>query len=347
MRPFTRIVLLLFSLTAIFALAAAPASAQKTDTIIFRNGDHLTCEIKFLDQAKLSVKTVGLGTISIEWDEIAELISDKYLRVELDTGESYYGSFGKPEEPRFLRVALGTWNQDFKMSQVVGIQRIKSSFWARLDGSLSFGLSFTLASEVLQTNLGFTTRYRSERNTFDLSYSAIATLQRTEDPTHRQDGSFTWEYILKDKWFSSTAAGYQQNEQLGISNRLLGKLGSGLHAIKNNYTILSGLAGLSLNREWPTNDFPKRTSLEVWLEADFNYFLYDSPKTNIDITLDIFPSLTISGRVRAELEFKVSRELISDLMFDVSVYMSLDNKPPDPTAGNGDWGLVTGISWTY
>ena len=54
-------------------LLAGPAFAVKTDSLVLVNGDHITCEIKKLEYAKLSVKTDDMGTLSIEWDKIVRL----------------------------------------------------------------------------------------------------------------------------------------------------------------------------------------------------------------------------------------------------------------------------------
>ncbi len=58
--------------TVLVLLTAVPCFAgPKTDIIELLNGDRITCEIQKLERGKLTVKTDGLGTISIEWNDVA------------------------------------------------------------------------------------------------------------------------------------------------------------------------------------------------------------------------------------------------------------------------------------
>jgi hypothetical protein len=49
------------------------------------NGDRITCELQRLERGKLTVKTDGLGTISIEWNDVARITSPSSFVVELDS----------------------------------------------------------------------------------------------------------------------------------------------------------------------------------------------------------------------------------------------------------------------
>jgi hypothetical protein len=70
-RHMTRAVLML----ACWLAATGIASAQKTDVVELLNGDRVTCEIQKLSRGKLTVKTDGIGTISIEWDDVERVTS--------------------------------------------------------------------------------------------------------------------------------------------------------------------------------------------------------------------------------------------------------------------------------
>ncbi len=84
------------ALALAFVVAGVPpAFAAKTDIVELINGDRITCEIKKLDRGKLTVKTDGLGTISIEWDDIQHITSPMRFNVELATGERTFGSLGR------------------------------------------------------------------------------------------------------------------------------------------------------------------------------------------------------------------------------------------------------------
>ena len=75
--------------------ASTAYAAAKTDIVELANGDRMTCEIKKLDRGKLTVKTDGLGTVSIEWDDIQHITSAQRFNVELASGERTVGSLGR------------------------------------------------------------------------------------------------------------------------------------------------------------------------------------------------------------------------------------------------------------
>src|SRR6516162_2436413 len=62
---------------------AGVASADKSDIILFKNGDRLTGELKTLDRGKISFDTSATGVIKIEWDDIEQLYSSTTFEVAL------------------------------------------------------------------------------------------------------------------------------------------------------------------------------------------------------------------------------------------------------------------------
>ncbi len=65
---------------------------DKTDIVYFVNGDVIHCEIKKLQRGKLTVKSIGFGTIDIEWDKIAHIESEHPYQFELQSGIRYLGA---------------------------------------------------------------------------------------------------------------------------------------------------------------------------------------------------------------------------------------------------------------
>ncbi len=72
-------------LAAIHTLAAV----QRADVVELANGDR---EIRKLDRGKLTLKTDGIGTLSIEWDDVDRVTSAASYDVELPSGQRLFGS---------------------------------------------------------------------------------------------------------------------------------------------------------------------------------------------------------------------------------------------------------------
>ena len=58
---------------AIFATAMAMASASAADTVVLKNGDHLTGTVEVSDGKDVTLKTDFAGEIKIQWAAVQEL----------------------------------------------------------------------------------------------------------------------------------------------------------------------------------------------------------------------------------------------------------------------------------
>ena len=76
-------------------LAAWPLTArEKTDVLVMKNGDRLTCEIKSLSADVLYISLdYALGTVSINWFEVDHLESNNYLSSKPRTEKSILALF--------------------------------------------------------------------------------------------------------------------------------------------------------------------------------------------------------------------------------------------------------------
>src|ERR1700683_1192082 len=71
---------------------------EKTDVLVMKNGDHLTCEIKGLDQGVLYVSfDYILGTSSVQWSKVAYLESKQLFIVKTTDGSVYSGTLSTAE----------------------------------------------------------------------------------------------------------------------------------------------------------------------------------------------------------------------------------------------------------
>ena len=80
-------------------LLAIPLPAgEKTDLIVMKNGDQLTCEIKALDSGALYVSfDYILGTQSLQWSKVEHLESKHLFIVKTQDGSAYTGTLSTAE----------------------------------------------------------------------------------------------------------------------------------------------------------------------------------------------------------------------------------------------------------
>ena len=69
--------------------------------------------------------------------------------------------------------------------------------------------------------------------------------------------------------------------------------------------------------------------------------------TDIGGTLTVLPSLTESGRYRAEGDLRAKYEFVDDLYFEFKVYGSYDSKPPLSDSEQSDYGITTSLGYSF
>ena len=94
-------------------------------------------------------------------------------------------------------------------------------------------------------------------------------------------------------------------------------------------------------------DVEPTQNVEGLLQLDASYYTYDRPKTNLDLSLRYYPSLSDAGRHRLQIDGGVRRELWKDFFVALTLYNTFDSRPPNPDAERNDLGAVVSIGWTY
>ncbi len=326
------------------AVFAGPAWADYTDTIILKNGDRITGNVKSLVQGQLRYDTDAMGTVSIEWDQVAEILSDKSMQVEIAGGTRYFGQLEKPPRDGEVTVKTERSVETVAVADVVHITPIGQSFWKRIQGSLSAGFSFTKSSDVAQFSFSGDAVYRTRRNQVALRYTNIITDQDS-GTTEQLDSILSYRRLLQRRWFGTGILSFQRNQELGIDGRGLIGAGAGRTIIETGRGALSMSAGLDLNIEDTTSG--QDTSGELFGALQYSLFKYQGNQTNLTLGLVVFPSLTESGRVRWQFNTRWRQELFNNFVWDWTIYGSGDNEPPPGALASTDYGIVTSLGWTF
>jgi len=329
-------------------IAGDAAARPKTDVVIMKNGDHITCEIKQLSQGKLQAKTDAMGTLSIEWDEIQHLESRFFYRVESRSGERVYGFLTMEEDTDELTVFRGAQKHTYHQNDVVEIMPIEETFWSRLDGSFSFGFSYTRASDVLQLTFDWDTVYRAERNRVNLKASSILTRTGADSSTqHRHDYSLGYTRLAFRRWTGTLSTAFQRNDELNLQRRIITSLTFGYTLLKSNLHYLLISTGAAWNDELATGSSEVTDTADLVFQTNYSLYKYDSPKTNLNTNLYVYPSLTEDDRIRVEFDLKLRRELVSDFFVDLSYFTSYDSNAPGDAGEQSDHGIVMSLGWSY
>ncbi len=335
---------------AMAALAVAiqiePAFAQKTDIVMLSNGNAVTGEVKEFQRGKMKFSTDAMGTVYVEWPKIVTLTTDKTFEIELEDGTTFFGSMSAAQEPNRLKVIVQRDTFEIATQSVVRLQRIKSTFWRRLDGSIDLGFDFTQQNGKTDLALSGDVKYKMGLRNFKLTYGLTFSRQDSTDDISKLNLRFSYLKQFGYRWFYIGAVSAEENSQLSLDIR--GTVGGGIgrYFVQSNKVNFALLGGIGYAREKFT-DTEGDNSVPATVGADFQYFSWGDLDTDLSSRLVIMPVLNQLGRWRISFITSFKREVVKDFYFNVSVNEYFDSQPPAEGANKNDLSLTTSFGWSF
>ena len=329
------------------ALAQLDDQGSYTDKIHLRNGDTVTGNIKELDRGKLRIKTLTMDTVYINWIDIQAIDSDKYLRIEKSDGSFNYGMIGQSDLSDNLVVEDRGQDVEVPILTVSSIQpiRVKESFWRRIEGDVSAGIDYKKASDLLLVNFSSDLRFRQEKYEIAMGANWNETSRTENNNSSRADLIGTYTRFLQNRWFWKASTGVEQNEELGLDFRGIVGATAGKYLIQTptvRFEVNAGLAGNWENRA----DNTTNTSTEGLIRSSLDIFKHSIPSTRLSASVNVFPGITETGRMRVNTNISLRNEIVRSLFWDLTFYSTYDNRPSEG-AENEDYGIVTSIGASF
>jgi len=325
----------------------AAFARDKTDVLILDNGDRITGEIKQLQHARLQISTDRVGLIYVEWEGVVAVESDHEFQFDRANGQRLSGRIARGAEAGYLIVEGDGETVTIRRDLIVRIAQLEESFRDAVGGSMTFGYSFTKASDVAQLNMGFRVRHRTPIRSYALEGSTIITDDQATETTQRSDLRLSRTRFRPNRWFTAYLVGFESNDELGLNLRSSLSATVGRFLRQSNTSELAVLGGLVASNESLANDVASQDNLEGMIGLEYSRYSFSDPNVDMSLKMAVYPSFTDSGRVRGQLDAGIRRELISDLFWDLTFYESYDNKPPSGSESTTDYGVVTSIGWSF
>jgi len=348
------------------------AAHRRTDVVAMYNGDRVTGEIVSLFAGILEYKTDSMGTLKIEWQEIAQLNSVYHYEFRLSNGQRYYGSVVDAERPGQMRIEDLYGEHDIEWLDVVEIRPIEDKFIDRIDIYLSAGYNYTKASSVSQTSFNTVIAYEDERTRNQLTARTVLTDTDTGDTSSTRVDLSRQIWTDRAQLYRVFYGNYESNDELGLDKRFALGLGWGRYAIDTNrmrFGYSGGVQGLTektfatSSGEAPADpeeledpDMPpasgsggteyfREESAELFLSVEFSTWRFDTPELDVKFDTTLYPSITNSGRLRGNTDLRVRWEIVEDLFWDITAYGAYDSDAESDD--QFDYGITTGLGWEY
>jgi len=329
----------------LLAWPVAASARATTDTVVMRNGDRLVGEVEGLRQGTLQFKTDTMGTVFIKWDRVERLTAPRYFEVETSAGLKFYGTI-QPGTTGQLGVLADGRVTDLDMASVIKIRPLSQSFWDRLEGEIAIGANYTKASGIGQGSLNANVASRREKFELSSKLSTTITIQTDQPQSSRTAFSFTYSRFLPRRWYIPVIGQLDRNEDLGYRLRSSAGSGIGRYLIQTNRSTAGAAVGVRVNQEIPVTG-ERISTVEAVLGANYSYFTYDTPKTRLTLACVVYPSLSVSDRIRVDTDISLSREIVKDFTAGVTLYDSFDSRPPTEGSRKNDFGVTLNVGWSF
>jgi len=339
----------------ILVLLADPLFARdKTDVLIMKNGDRMTCEVRGLNAGVLYVDFDYMdGTASIDWSKVARLESQQLFLVKTEDGSVYTGTLGTLETAagrpvRIQVVENAVHETELNRSEITGMVATSDKFWHRLSGEVSFGLNYSKGNQATQYSLSSQTAYVRERWQAQASYeSNLSSSNGATASTWNELTVLPLRRLRRNNWFYAGVGDFLQSSVQGIS--LQTSLGGGVgryfkNADRMSIAVLGGAAWQNTKYQQSAISANTPNLATGLLYADTNLFQFS--KTNLDVTAALLPAISDPGRLSFNTNASYYVKLFSNLKWNVSFYGSWDNRPPVSFSGS-DYGSSSGLTWTF
>ena len=323
----------------------AQAVSRKTDVVTLYNGDTVTGEIKHLFGGILELSTDAMGTLKIEWKEIARLESKYNYEIRLSDGRRHYGTMNSDTRPGELVVEDLYGDHAVDSLTIVELRPIEERWVDRLDVYLSANYNYTKASSVQAVTLNTEIEYENESSQTSLTARVVNTDTLNEDTSSGRVDLERRVWTDRARLYRLFYGNLEYNDELGLERRVTVGAGLGRYFIDNNRNRFSGAFGLQAITERQLESSGADQSLELFMSGEYAIWQFDTPEMDIALTGALFPSLTESGRVRSNTDIRIRWEIIEDLFWDVSAWATYDNKANSGNAA--DYGISTGVGWKY
>lgn len=330
---------------ALLCVCSSNALAHpKTDIVRLYNGDRITGEIKELDGGILKLSTDSMGTLSIEWQEIAEVESEYYYEFNLSSGARHFGSIEKSARPGQLSIAELGSEKKVEWLDLVRMRPIESNVIDRFDAYFSAGYSYTRANSLTQTSFKGNIGYENEdgRNNLDGRMNFSDSDNNSSSSSKVDLNRAVW--TKYPGIFRASFGSYEQNDELDLNYRVAVGAGVGRFFLDTYENRLSGIVGLQIITEENKSDGTDE-NLEMVLSSRYSAWRFNTPELHLDFSLNVYPSITDTGRLRSSSDLVLRWELFEDLFFDITAYGTYDSQAEGDSGA--DYGVTTGLGYDF
>jgi putative salt-induced outer membrane protein YdiY len=351
----------LVTLPFLASLALLPAWA---DQIVMKNGDRVTGSVVKKDGKNLTIKTDQLGAVTVSWDQVTSIKTDKPVNVVLGDGRTAKGTLTTTgamveiaaQPPISVAPAdIATIRDDDEQK---AFERLNHPNWGQLwAGNASLGLAGTEGNaEALTFTLGATIARLTNNDKTSLYFNAIdssAKINGTDSQTAEAvRGGWAYNHNVSPRLFVGVYNDYSYDKFQDLNLRFVLGGNFGYHLMKTKRSQLDVLGGFDYIRSNyftpvttpPTPSTPAQSAGEIMAGEDYTLKL--NGNTSLVESFRFFDSLENTSASRMNFDVGASTKIAKWLTWNVSLSDRYVNRPAAGRKEN-DFLYSTGIGVTF
>lgn len=341
-------------LTPLIFQANPVQAREKSDVIVMRNGDKITCEVKGLSSNTLYISVdYILSTLSVDWTKVDHIDSKQLFLVKTQGGAVYTGLLSTPKTPEGRPLELEVWETPEKKitlerSKVINAFQTSHSFWQRWNGELGSGFTYTKGNDSSQYNLSSGLGYVAERWAASANYNSNLTSSTGTTTSTRNQISLSAQRLLRwNNWYVTGLTNFLQSSVQGIQLQDTFGGGIGRNIVNSGSTLFTAYGGFAWQQiNYQQTVLPAQTQQVTFglLGTQFKMFRFN--RTTLDVSANLLPALTDPGRLQFNANATYYVKLWGQLNWNFTFYANWDNRPP-PGFAQSDYGASSGLSISF
>jgi len=320
--------------------------AQKDSVFLFA-GQVFIGNIKGARLGELTIDDNSVRIIEMKMYRIKKISAVQRFKIETDSRIIYYGTLKEGKQPGWVNIILDDSSVvSLNILDISVITALEKGFWTRLNGTVTAGFSYAKSKDLGQFNVNSNMYYTGEVVDYQLTLSAIASIDSGAFSRDRENANLFTGIRLNPTWFAALGFDYERNLELSIARRFQELVGAGNKLLITRNLQLLAISGLTFNQELSTSGISRGLLLEIPLIIRFNFFKYRKPNLQISTAQSISYSLSQKDRVRYGGNLAFSWELIKDFYWTINPYANFDSQPPEGNS-KSDFGIAVGLSYKF
>ena len=326
------------------------------EQVTLKNGDRLSGSIVSMSDKKLTLKTDYAGTVTLDWDAVAQVSSDQPLVITRQDKAVVTGPVSSKEANVVVNTASGA--QEIPMSEVAVMrsQSDQAAYEKSLhpgilggwEGGGSFGLALAKGnSDTTNLAMGFHATRPTTTDKWSITASSLYARNTTNGVSttsaNALGGAIRYDRNLAARLFAFALMSGSYDHAQELNERISPSGGLGFHAIASKVTTIDLLAGIGYTYENYSTGVTNNL-INATLGEEFTHKF--SANTSVVQDMYFFPDFNQSGNYRANFDFGVASKLHGALTWNLSFG---DRYVSNPVAGkkNNDVLLTTGLGLTF